>query len=105
MAWLPGSVTAKITLFIGTADKDTLSGLGGNDSLFGRAGDDLLRGGDGNDRLVGEMGLDLLYGGNGNDTLDGWGRGLLYGEAGNDNLIWNPGAVLVTRGMSESLFD
>jgi Ca2+-binding RTX toxin-like protein len=48
---------------------DEISGLGGNDILFGDSGDDLLDGGPGNDILSGSFGNDELIGGPGADSL------------------------------------
>src|SRR5207249_8073167 len=47
---------------------DVLTGLAGDDFLFGRTGADLLSGGDGNDHIQGDRGDDTLIGGAGNDT-------------------------------------
>jgi Ca2+-binding RTX toxin-like protein len=49
--------------------KDDITGLGGNDILFGDSGDDLLDGGPGNDILSGGFGSDRLSGGPGADSL------------------------------------
>ena len=64
---------------------DDLSGDEGNDSLYGGYGNDSLHGGDGNDKLYGEQGDDYMEGGAGNDRLDG-GLGIdtMKGGAGND---------------------
>ena len=48
-----------------------LSGLGGNDSLYGARLDDILSGGEGEDLLFGEAGNDTLNGGSGNDGMFG----------------------------------
>lgn len=57
---------------------DLLSGLGGDDRLYGRLGDDTLLGGAGYDRL---------YGGRGDDLLDlGEDGGVAFGEDGDDTL-------------------
>ncbi|MCC7425489.1 MAG: calcium-binding protein [Alphaproteobacteria bacterium] len=53
---------------LGTAEADTISGLGGADELFGLGGDDVLDGGAGNDALDGGEGADELRGGLGDDT-------------------------------------
>lgn len=50
-----------------SAERDVISGFGGNDALSGGAGDDDLNGGDGNDYLVGDAGDDFLIGGAGTD--------------------------------------
>ncbi|MFZ2726657.1 MAG: FG-GAP-like repeat-containing protein [Methylococcaceae bacterium] len=64
---------------------DTLSGGIGNDSLWGGYGNDKLYGGAGDDSLLGEAGADSLVGGTGSDSLDG-GAGIdtLDGGAGSD---------------------
>jgi Ca2+-binding RTX toxin-like protein len=77
----------------------TISGRGGNDSLFGAQGNDLLLGGDGDDLLVGGGGNDVLAGGGGNDTLRGGaGRDRLWGEAGDDILLGQGGSGDFLRG-------
>jgi Ca2+-binding RTX toxin-like protein len=48
---------------------DEISGLDGNDILFGDSGNDLLDGGPGNDILSGGFGNDLLIGGPGADLF------------------------------------
>jgi Ca2+-binding RTX toxin-like protein len=58
-------------LIVGSAQANSLEGMGGNDSLSGEAGDDTLLGGDGNDSLSGGEGKDLLVGGAGANTLAG----------------------------------
>ncbi|WFU18458.1 Calx-beta domain-containing protein [Bradyrhizobium sp. CB3481] len=51
----------------GTAESDTISGLGGRDHLNGGAGDDTLFGGAGNDAMHGDAGADTMFGGTGSD--------------------------------------
>lgn len=85
-----------MTILIGTAQDDSLTGsnrvdfifgLGGNDTLNGLDGNDWLFGGAGDDTLDGGNGNDYLDGGDGNDTLNsGAGNDLLFGGAGNDTL-------------------
>ncbi len=53
---------------VGTRDRDTIRGLGGNDKLYGRAGDDRLDGGAGDDQLDGQQGVDVMVGGPGRDA-------------------------------------
>ena len=75
---------------------DELWGHGGNDVLHGNGGADRLEGGDGDDELYGSTGEDLLYGDDGVDRLLGghgddqlWGGDgddILDGEVGNDQL-------------------
>jgi Ca2+-binding RTX toxin-like protein len=45
----------------------SVTGGGGNDTLYGTAGADVLSGGAGNDTLVGGVGADILTGGSGTD--------------------------------------
>jgi Ca2+-binding RTX toxin-like protein len=52
----------------GTADADTIYGLGGNDQLLGGAQNDTLYGGAGDDLLNGGAGNDRMEGGTGNDN-------------------------------------
>ncbi|GAB4373302.1 MAG: hypothetical protein Kow00121_16450 [Elainellaceae cyanobacterium] len=89
----------------GRGRNDNLSGLGGNDVMYGDrkppffppfpleiAGDDTLRGDSGNDLIYGDPGNDLLYGGTGVDTLyGGVGNDRLYGETENDALYGESG--------------
>jgi ELWxxDGT repeat protein len=58
-------------LLTGTANDETLAGMGGNDRLFGGPDNDILLGDDGNDRLFGGEGDDLLVGGDGRDKMTG----------------------------------
>jgi Ca2+-binding RTX toxin-like protein len=71
---------------------NTLFGNAGNDRLSGGRQEDVLNGGAGNDRLSGDRGNDLLVGGAGDDYLSG-GRGddRLKGSAGNDQLFGDQG--------------
>jgi Ca2+-binding RTX toxin-like protein len=66
-------------LHIGDAG-GVLSGLDGDDRLYGAAGADVLDGGPGADRLFGGVGVDTLVGGAGNDRLKG-------GDDGDDYVI------------------
>ncbi len=52
-------------------DADTLSGLGGNDLIFGGAGADSLFGNAGDDTIFGGNEGDTIAGGAGNDSLSG----------------------------------
>lgn len=66
---------------------DTISGLGGGDTIQGECGDDTLIGGGGDDGISGGYGNDTLIGGDGADTLDGdQGNDLESGGDGPDNL-------------------
>ncbi|BCK87235.1 hypothetical protein MIZ01_1007 [Sideroxyarcus emersonii] len=63
--------------------RDSIQGVGGDDTLYGGAGGDTLDGGAGNDTLYGQSGNDILIGGTGSDTLSGGG--------GNDTCVYNLG--------------
>jgi Ca2+-binding RTX toxin-like protein len=64
-----------------------LSGLGGNDSLYGARLDDILSGGDGEDLLFGEGGNDTLNGGSGNDKMLGGAGDDLYSVDRTEDLV------------------
>ncbi|TPG37697.1 hypothetical protein EAH89_29970 [Roseomonas nepalensis] len=70
-----------------TLGDDTISGLGGADTLYGGAGRDVIDGGADGDLLYGEAGDDTLLGGDGDDYLSGSaGDDVLYDGPGNDTL-------------------
>jgi Ca2+-binding RTX toxin-like protein len=74
---------------------NNLSGLDGNDDLFGRGGTDLLSGG---------LGDDDLYGGADTDNLDGGGdQDKLYGEAAHDHLTGGTGADILFGGTGNDI--
>ena len=76
----------------GAAGNDTFYGNEGDDRLMGAGGDDILDGGEGNDSLSGGEGNDRLLGGEGNDSLSGEkGDDTLIGGAGNDILVGGNG--------------
>jgi len=87
--------------FVGTATRQPLSGLGGNDTIYGNdarnrllggEGDDTIYGGAGNDTLQGESGDDQLEGGSGDDFLyGGEGNDALIGWVGDDTYFYNQG--------------
>ncbi len=54
---------------IGGTGRDTLSGLGGNDTIIGNAGNDTLDGGTGNDSLIGNAGNDTYIVDSALDTI------------------------------------
>lgn len=78
-----------------TANADTVSGLGGDDDLYGGDGDDTLAGGKGIDRLFGEDGDDTLVVTGKDDQYD-----RLDGGAGTDILKVNGTAALVLNGFN-----
>lgn len=107
-------------------ERDVVSALGGNDTVFSRAGNDRLFGNAGDDRLVssslagehatldggagkdtvsGGAGDDVVKGGKGADILSGGGgRDRVYGGAGNDILRGGEGADLLTGGRGADNF-
>jgi Ca2+-binding RTX toxin-like protein/subtilisin family serine protease len=81
----------------GSAQNDTIDGLGGDQEIFGGAGNDSLSGDDGDDYLNGEEGDDSLFGGAGNDYLDDeLGNNLLSGGDGDDAVLGGSGADTLT---------
>ena len=75
-----------ISIVVGGAGDDTLTGNGADNQFDGGAGADTLNGG-GNDQLHGGAGTDTLNGGAGHDTLTGGTeKDFLNGNAGNDVL-------------------
>jgi Ca2+-binding RTX toxin-like protein len=64
-----------MTISIGTADNDMITGTSSADELFGLDGNDILEGGEGDDLLDGGSGADTMAGGAGNDVyiVDDWG--------------------------------
>lgn len=103
--WCSG--TNKDDRMVGTADRDRMEALGGDDvalggrggdRLHGHSGDDELVGGPGNDFLAGEEpetwpgGADVLRGGPGDDHLQGgYGADAVHGGPGDDLLIVDGG--------------
>ena len=95
-----------IVMNLGTIERITVNGLGGNDTITADAnlpagfvfaidggdGDDTITGGPGNDMILGGAGVDTLNGGGGNDTLAGGpGADIHFGGPGDDTMIWDPG--------------
>jgi Ca2+-binding RTX toxin-like protein len=90
-------------LLFGTAARDRINGLTGNDALVGDAGADELDGGVGNDLIAGGAGSDVIKGGSGNDiissagdlsrTLQQLGPGDLWDDWGK-----LPGSPVLTQG-------
>ncbi|CUH78696.1 calcium-binding protein [Tropicibacter naphthalenivorans] len=65
----------------GTADADSIVGMGGNDQIYGLTGNDFLDGGADNDTLAGGVGNDTVAGDSGNDAIE-IGLGDDYIDAG-----------------------
>jgi VCBS repeat-containing protein len=78
------SGSTQVTVMVGGAGKDTLTGGGGADLLLAQSNNDTLTGGGGNDLLCGDSGSDTLSGGAGDDSLGG--------GSGGDGLTGGPGA-------------
>jgi len=90
-------------LIDGGADNDSLSGRAGNDTLLGGDGNDTLNGEGDNDSLDGGTGLDILNGGDGNDSLDaGTGNDTLNGGNGSDSYILRQGSGYDVISQSDS---
>ncbi|MCW5736629.1 MAG: FG-GAP repeat protein [Enhydrobacter sp.] len=90
----------------GGAFDDTLSGLGGDDRLFGHAGKDTLDGGLGDDTAYGGGGKDSLRGREGNDVLDGGGGDdELLGAEGNDVIDGGSGNDTLAGGEGDDSLD
>jgi Ca2+-binding RTX toxin-like protein len=76
----------------GLGGDDTMYGSDGADTLNGDAGKDAMYGGSGNDILSGGLGNDAMFGDDGNDTLNGdAGDDYLVGGAGNNVLFGGQG--------------
>lgn len=74
----------------GNSHDNSLSGLGGGDTIYGGLGNDALNGGDGDDILRGEAGNDTLTGGDGNDAIYGGAdSNSLTGGGGNDRFVFD----------------
>jgi Ca2+-binding RTX toxin-like protein len=92
--------------------KDTITGNGGNNKLYGYVGDDILNGDGGNDSLYGGVDNDILNGGIGTDYLDG-GDGIdtltganlsSFGVGEIDYLTGNTGADTFVLGTNAGIF-
>jgi hypothetical protein len=83
-----GTSTLIVRVFVGTNQKQTITGSSDADMIFGLNGDDTINAGAGNDLVCGGNGKGVVNGGAGDDTLDGGtGDDTLRGEDGNDILI------------------
>jgi Ca2+-binding RTX toxin-like protein len=71
---------------------NTITGLGGDDGVFGSWGDDFLSGGAGADSIGGDNGNDTMSGGDDNDVMQGGGQNdTIGGDAGDDMINGEPG--------------
>ena len=78
----------------GSAQVETMYGLGGNDYLYGYGGNDLLIAGEGIDVLLADAGNDTLYGQGGQDYLfGGTGSNVFIGGDGVDVFNSEAGSV------------
>jgi Ca2+-binding RTX toxin-like protein len=76
----------------GTADGETIMGLGGRDVIFAGSGDDNVLGGGGRDMLYGDAGNDRILAGGGDDLVTGGaGRDTIFGEGGDDIIVAQSG--------------
>ena len=74
-------------VFYGGGGDDSLSGLGGSDTLYGGADNDSIDGGAGDDLIEGGDGDDTIDGGAGDDRIStGEGRDSVDAGAGNDSI-------------------
>lgn len=77
---------------VGTANGETIMGLGGRDVVFGHDGDDDILGGDGADMLYGDDGDDRILGEDGNDFINaGAGDDTVFGGDGDDLFVAEAG--------------
>ncbi|MGQ9866955.1 MAG: calcium-binding protein [Pseudanabaenaceae cyanobacterium] len=90
-----GTDTLKdIEHIVGSNFRDTLTGDGNANGIFGEDGDDSISGGGGDDFLSGDEGNDSIDGGAGNDTIFGG----VSGQPGNDSLFGGDGNDTITGG-------
>lgn len=100
---------------VGTANDDTINGMGGNDIIYARAGNDTVDGGEGNDEIHledgddvagGREGDDAIHGGNGEDIISGGpGNDTITGGRGDDQLYGEEGNDDINGGFHEDLID
>jgi hypothetical protein len=86
------------------ASQGTLTGLGGDDTLFGSGWADSLYGNAGNDSIWADGSSSRLDGGADNDTIvaDGWGSTIIGGD-GNDVIVANASAAVIDGGAGFNL--
>jgi Ca2+-binding RTX toxin-like protein len=105
VAAINGTGNAIDNWLLGNTAVNTLTGMDGNDVLWGDLGDDavdgsngndLLQGGGGNDRIADLAGTNLLDGGAGADTITGGtARSMIIGGAGDDTITTGGGADVI----------
>ncbi|MGG5817489.1 Hint domain-containing protein [Falsiroseomonas sp. HW251] len=89
----------------GTADADTLRGLGGNDLIFGGGGNDSIDGGAADDVIFGGLGADTILGGIGNDTISaGLGRDSVLGGDGDDAISTGSNSTVFGNAGNDSIY-
>ena len=77
---------------IGTNSPDELYGSAGKNLIQGLEGDDVITGGNGSDIIMGDSGNDILQGSGGDDIIKGGaGKDTLWGFRGNDYLSGGEG--------------
>ena len=100
-----GDANTNIITATGNFD-NSLSGEGGNDTIFAGDGNDSVFGGSGNDLLRVGLGNNIAYGGIGDDDLrSSTGNDTLFGDAGNDYFEGRGGADTVYGGAGSDTFD
>lgn len=98
----PGSVAIVLPV-TGTTGNDTLVGTvtsnaNNNDTISGLAGDDIIFGESTVPGTTG-VGVDQIFAGDGNDSVQaGGGNDLIFGDAGNDTLLGDDGADVIRGG-------
>ncbi len=98
-AALNGGTGNNTLIGVGYSGALSLSGLGGNDAMWGGTGTNTILGGTGDDRLYGNAFNDILDGGDGNDLLYGYdGNDSLIGGIGNDQLFGGLGNDSINGG-------
>ncbi|QZH76706.1 MAG: calcium-binding protein [Erythrobacter sp.] len=87
-----GTGNALANRIFGGSAGATLSGLDGDDTIYGSNASDIIMGGNGADRLLGNSGADTIHGGEGDDVLNGGNSNdTLHGDGGNDLILGGSG--------------
>lgn len=103
--WTIADVKEKARTLVGTSGSDSISGFADQANVIsGLEGDDYLYGNVQADQLLGGSGNDTLYGYGGNDTMDGGtGNDQLEGADGNDTYVFGRGYGVDTIADADSL--